>query len=230
MNCAKLNQDIKRLKVLQEELQKQVDYATETGQDRIKIMAKLNETSEAIDSILEYYLDDFYEKNPKLLQVQLGDRIEGFENCFGNETDIESISAFSDGSALIGGHGGALYHARMDRNGVFQLGERIEAFRDRDGNETAVYSISTLSDGSALIGGYGGALYHARIDENGDFQLGERIEGFRNRDGGEATVCSISTLSDGSALIGGGYGALYRAKMPSRSVQNLRQNLDLLIF
>ena len=74
---------------------------------------------------------------------------------------MNSIAVLPDGSALVGGDRGVLYHAAKGPDGNFSLGKRIEGFVGMYGHVVDVNAIATLPDGSALVGGDRGALCHA---------------------------------------------------------------------
>ncbi len=201
MNCQELKQDIKELEKLYSQLRNSFESSSESGQGKIKLTGALDEANKGIDEMLERYLPDFIEHNPELSQWQLGEKIVGqFANT-------KRISTLPDGSALVGGADGALYHVTRD-------GEKWDGSWDIEliGKliEGEITSVSTLPDGSALIGGNDGALYHATRDgEKWDLKF---IDGFKEPGSEEsAWVLSISVLPDGSALVGGASGALYHA-------------------
>ncbi|MBR3353556.1 hypothetical protein IKG49_03130, partial [Candidatus Saccharibacteria bacterium] len=122
MDCEKLNQNITKLKSLQSDIISQLDYAKTEGLGKIQLNESIKESSELTDRILESYLDDFYEHNKDLLGINLGTRIEGFEDSDGYSAKIiYSITELQDGSIMIGGEDGALYHATRDKNGNINL-------------------------------------------------------------------------------------------------------------
>ena len=163
MNCAKLHQDIEKLKEQYNSLSSILKSAKESGKGKIAISEQLKTATTAEDQILEFYLPDFSKKNPELLQLNLGDCIE-CKNAYGDSADIHSITQLSDKSIMIGGWNGALYHATIDENGNVNLSDRIEC-KDADGYPAYIYSIIQLSDKSIMIGGDNGALYYTAIDQ-----------------------------------------------------------------
>ena len=176
MDCEKLNQNITKLKSLQSDIISQLDYAKTEGLGKIQLNKSIKESSELTDRILESYLDDFYEHNKDLLEINLGTRIEGFENSYGFPAVISSINELQDGSIMIGSSGGALYHATIDKKGNINLGTRIEGFEGSDGYPVNIYSITELQDGSIMIGGYGGALYRATIPQRSLEHLKQNLD------------------------------------------------------
>ena len=71
MDCEKLNQNITKLKSLQSDIISQLDYAKTEGLGKIQLNRSIKESSELTDRILESYLDDFYEHNKDLLEINL---------------------------------------------------------------------------------------------------------------------------------------------------------------
>ena len=125
MNCNELNKEIKTLKTIHEELLLKIDQATETGQGKVAVNEDIKSITALSDKILEKYLPDFVEKNPELLEIKLGWRIERIKDYNGNETNINSIVTLRDGSLMIGGWDGALYHANIPKPNLDTLKQHL---------------------------------------------------------------------------------------------------------
>jgi hypothetical protein len=106
-----------------------------------------------------------YQKQPDG-SYQLGKRIEGFVDAYGEPTQAYSISPIpGTDNLLIGGNNGALYEYQKQPDGSYQLGERIEGFVDAKGKPTWALSITPIpGTDNLLIGGGLGALYEAHVN------------------------------------------------------------------
>ena len=100
--------------------------------------------------------------------INLGTRIEGFEDSNGYPAYISSITELQDGSIMIGGDGGALYRATRDKNGDINLGTMILPIH--------IFSITELQVWSIMFGGYNGALYHATIPQHSLDHLKQNLD------------------------------------------------------
>ncbi len=232
MNCQELSQDIKRLKSLRNSLKEKVDSATETGFGRIAVESVKEDITSAADQILEKYVNDFYEKNPELLHVTLGKRIDGFADANGNPAWVSSIAPIpGTDNLLIGGILGALYEYQKQQDGSYKLGKRIDGFKHASGNTTSIYSIVHIpGTDNLLIGGADGALYEYQKQQDGSYKLGKMIDGFENSDGYPTSIYSITHIpGTDNLLIGGGGGALYEACANLPSLSNLKRSLPQII-
>ena len=165
MNCQELRRDIEKLTALKEDFAARFEDGYESGIGKAAIDETSKTAAEFSDELLGKYLQDFAEKNPELFGWQMSGLIEGFAGMYGHVVDAYTIASLPDGSALVGGDRGVLYHATKGPDGKFGLSERIEGFVDADGGSVHVDAIATLPDGSALMGGTRGALYHATKPE-----------------------------------------------------------------
>ena len=133
MNCEKLHQDIEKLKEQYNSFSSKLKFSIEKaeGKGKIALSEQLRNTLALQDQILESYLPDFFEKNPELLQLNLGNRIE-CKDADGKPAIIRSITQLSDGSIMIGGGGyGALYHATIDQPTLSTLKQKINMIADK---------------------------------------------------------------------------------------------------
>ena len=227
MNCEKLHQDIEKLKEQYNSFSSKLDFSTKEAKGKIALSEQLRNTLALQDQILESYLPDFFEKNPELLQLNLGDRIDDRMECkdaYGNPANIRSITQLSDKSIMIGGWNGALYHATIDENGNVNLSNRIEC-KDADSKPAYIISITQLSDKSIMLGGHDGTFYHATVDENGNVNLSDRIE-CKDAYDNPAIINSITQLSDKSIMLGGDDGTLYHATVDENGNVNLSDRIE----
>ena len=161
---------------------------------------------------------------------QLGERIEGFVDAYGDPAAwINSIAPIpGTDNLLIGGGDGALYEYQKQPDDSHQLGKRIDGFVAANGDPASVTSIAPIpGTANLLIGGGDGALYEYQKQPDGSYQLGERIEGFVDAYGNPAWIGSIAPIpGTDNLLIGGEFGTLYEyQKQPDGSYQ-LGERID----
>ncbi|MBO7664842.1 hypothetical protein J6S46_03240, partial [Candidatus Saccharibacteria bacterium] len=195
MNCQELREDIEKLTALKEDFAARFEDGYESGIGKIAIDEAFKTAAELSDELLEKYLQDFAEKNPELSGGwRMSERIEGFVDMDGDIVYVGNIAALPDGSALVGGNYGSLYHATKGPDGKFSLGERIKGFNGARGGIVSVCAIAVLPDGSAFLGGGNGVLYYATKGPDGKFRLGERIGGVKDVYGDVVDVNAIAAL------------------------------------
>ena len=226
MDCSKLNNDIKQLKSLRDELSAKLKNATESGLGKVALATQSSEASDAVDNLLEKYMDDFYEHNPELLSFKVGDLIPGLKGKNGYPAHIESLTTLPDGSVMAGGDGGALYNMTKGPDGNWQVGNLIPGFEDARGDSSVIFSLTTLPDGSVMAGGEGGALYNMTKGPDGNWQVGDLIPGFKDARGDSSVIFSLTTLPDGSVMAGGEGGALYNVSRPEPTLEALKKSLQ----
>ena len=215
MNCEKLHQDIEKLKEQYNSFSSKLKFSIEKaeGKGKIALSEQLRNTLALQDQILESYLPDFFEKNPELLQLNLGNRIE-CKDAYDRFSDILTITQLSDKSIMIGGLG-TLYRATVDENGELILGDHIE-YKGSNGVSDFIRCITQLSDDSIIIANPS-TFYRARIDKNGKFNLGNLMG---------LSINSIAQLSDDSIIAGGDRGVLCHAAIGKNGELDLDNTIE----
>ena len=126
INCSELRKDIDKTREAYDRLHEKTEEATESGKGKSVITPLVESTIQATDQTLEKYLDTFFDKFPQLLQIGLGERIEGFKDKNGYATYIFIISPLSNGNMLIGGENGALYETQIPPRSLDTLKQSLD--------------------------------------------------------------------------------------------------------
>jgi len=157
----------------------------------------------------------------------LGEKINGFEDIYGNSIDITSITQLPDGGMLIGSNRGVLYECRKYEDEKWALLDSIGGFVDTNGEYLDIRSIVPLPDGGILVGGRGG-LYECRYEvEYGEWFLNNIVNGFEDEGGYSLDITSIAQLPDGEGvLVGGDAGALYVCRKDKNKKWKLGEKID----
>ena len=132
MNCQELRRDIEKLTNLKEDFAARFEDGYESGIGKAAIEEASKTAAEFSDELLEKYLQDFAEKNPKLFGWRMSELIKGFEDMYGHVVDAKSIATFPDGSALVGGDRGALCHAVKPELSVTTLKQNLDKIVSKD--------------------------------------------------------------------------------------------------
>ena len=210
MNCDILREDINKLKTLRDQFEQKANTATETGTGKIETISIQKEAEQESDQLLEKYLDDFFDKNPDLLQFTLGKRIEGFESEDGQKAGVLSMAPLPNGNILIGGSSGALYECQKQLDGFYKLCSRIPTME----TDTSISSIAPLPNGDMLIGSGFGLIYEYQHQPDGSYKL-------KSQGHSGIIINTIAPLPNGNMLVGGGEGDSAIYEYPTDNYQLL---------